>query len=830
MRPAEERDGLLPTAPLSRKISLDQVASALESALEEETMDGRSAAFPVSLSSRADHVFLVLAPILLAVSCLAGESAIASPNGTWRPVPASWGYAGLTPARYGHAAAYDALRRRMVVYGGAYGDQRELVTLDLSSGNGWTQVAIPDAPFTTRVGGSILYDPKRDRFLVYGGTDGINILSDDVTILAAQGPLSYLAMNTAGTRPPGRLGQLTVYDPIRDRLIVFGGYSPTSGFLNDLWTLSLSGAPTWTPLSAAGTAPSPRDYTGGVYDRAHDRIVFFGGNVSGVPSAETWELTLSATPAWNLITPVGSPPPGRFAHVSVVDTIGDRMIVNGGYDSGSRSDTWSFDLDGPGSWSPILTSQDPIPPRHSSAGIFDPVSSRMILSGGRDEATATQQPDTPVLELASSTPQWRLQGAPMPKPRYGTTLVYDPGMERVILFDGYTTNDQFPDNYGEWWQLDLSGSQTWSLHYSAGNPLPLQGVGRAAVVDSARARMLIVGGYGPSWISLFSLDLVGSSGWTQIVSPGTLPPGRSYPAAVIDTRRDRLILFGGNGAAPLNDLWALPLAAGSSWQPLAAGGTPPSPRFGHSAVYDAARDRVLVFGGIDHPFSAGTGGVSDLWELTLDPAPQWHQLQSDGFLLTGRGFQTMTLDPTRDRLVLYGGTDLIDASDQVWTLPLAHPDTWTQIFPSSAGPPPLGRFAHAAVYDPRRDRIVVYGGVDQGQPPFGDTWYLSFDGSSVSVAPPRPEAPGHIGLAVRWVHDSPGSGPLMAYSLETMAPASLEVFDVMGRLVERRVLTPTSSGETGQVPLFTGSHPSGLYLVRLLQSGHQARARAIALR
>src|SRR5206468_1114176 len=63
-----------------------------------------------------------------------------------------------------------------------------------------------------------------------------------------------------GASPGPRYSHAAIYDPVRDRMIVFGGFN-ASTFQDDnqVWSLSLSGTPTWTQLHPEGPAPSPRE-------------------------------------------------------------------------------------------------------------------------------------------------------------------------------------------------------------------------------------------------------------------------------------------------------------------------------------------------------------------------------------------------------------------------------------------------------------------------------------------------------------------------------------------------------------------------------------------
>ena len=97
-------------------------------------------------------------------------------------------------------------------------------------------------------------------------------------------------------------------------------------------------------------------------------------------------------------------------------------------------------------------------------------------------------------------------------------------------------------------------------------------------------------------------------------------------------------MHGARGAPPLllvhglggqkEAWWPVQRALDGAWRVVApdlpgSGGTPPAGRYGHSAVYDAGADRMIVFG--------GTGGsvLGDTWALAL-AVPAWTQLTPSG--------------------------------------------------------------------------------------------------------------------------------------------------------------------------------------------------------
>ena len=76
------------------------------------------------------------------------------------------------------------------------------------------------------------------------------------------------------------------------------------------------------------------------------------------------------------------------------------------------------------------------------------------------------------------------------------------------------------------------------------------------------------------------------------------PPGRLVAAMAIDSANYRAILFGGIGANTVHydDVWSLSLDD-YRWQLLNVAGTSPGGRARHAMVYDSPNRRMLVFGG-----------------------------------------------------------------------------------------------------------------------------------------------------------------------------------------------------------------------------------------
>jgi len=259
---------------------------------------------------------------------------------------------GIPPsARYLHGAIYDPVRDRMVVFGGL-GDSFSILgdvwTLSLTGTPAWTPLTPAGTPPSARYAHSMIYDPVRDRIVVFGGLGIIGGgYHNDVWALSLAGTPTWTELTASGTLPFARYVHQALYDPVRDRMVVFGGlyYDGIENRpLNDVWALSLAGAPSWTEVTPNGTPPSPRSSHTAVYDPLRDRMVTFGGEVSpGAYLNDVWALSLAGTPTWTALTPIGTPPNARYAHSTVYDSLRDRIIVYGGDDgSGTLDDVWTL--------------------------------------------------------------------------------------------------------------------------------------------------------------------------------------------------------------------------------------------------------------------------------------------------------------------------------------------------------------------------------------------------------------------------------------------------------------------------------------------------------
>jgi hypothetical protein len=698
------------------------------------------------------------------------------PDGSWDEL--------VIASRYEHTAIYDPVRERMVVFGGGGSgsyDFDDVWALSLAVSPVWTRLTPAGTPPSGRVMHTAIYDPVRDRMVVFAGVDLFGYPRNDVWALSLAANPVWTQLTPDGTPPSGTFASTAIYDPLRDRMVVFGGECR-----NDVWALSLAGSTAWAQLNPAGTPPIGRMMHTAIYDPVRDRMLVFGGLDCSGEHNDVWALSLAGSTAWTQLNPTGVPPSGRWIHTAIYDPALDRMIVFGGQDgpyaSNFRNDVWALSLRGTPAWTQLTPDGTPPSQRGSHTAIYDPAHFRMVVFGGDNGVHFN---DVWALSLARSTAwvQLTLAGTP-PSERDRHTAIYDPVRDRMVVFAGL--DNASPRN--DVWTLSLAVYPVWTQRTPDGTPPSRRG-GHTAIYDPVRDRMVVFGGgadaSNPS--NVWALSLAGNMEWVGL-SPDGMSPGRVLHTAIYDPARDRMVVFGGlSNGSPRNDVWTLSLAGSASWAQLTPAGTPPSGRENHTAIYDPVRDRMVVFGGLGNSYP-----VNDVWALSLAGNTSWAQLTPAGTPPNGRAYHSAIYDPVRDRMVVFGGLDNGSPQRDVWALSLAGSTAWARLTP--AGTPPSPRESHTAIYDPARDGMVVFGGFD-GDGDFctdrnNEVWAMWFQ--SPIAAPPVPRS-----AAVTLAQNFPNPfnpATTIEFSLSAIGPVSLIVYDMRGRLVRKLVSCEQPAG------------------------------------
>jgi hypothetical protein len=157
----------------------------------------------------------------------------------------------------------------------------------------------------------------------------------------------------------------------------------------------------------------------------------------------------------------------------------------------------------------------------------------------------------------------------------------------------------------------------------------------------------------------------------------------------------------------------------------------PEPRHAYALVYDSVRHRAVLFGGIS---ADSTHTFADVWTLDLDHPRAWERLATTGRRPLPRADVLAAYDPRRDRLWVWGGRNhtgaiLGDAEFLQFSSVPGEVSTWYVANPDlepGTGHRPAPRSGAAATWDDTGRMLVFHGGSSGGSTA-GGTWALTTD-------------------------------------------------------------------------------------------------------
>ncbi len=277
--------------------------------------------------------------------------------------------------------------------------------------------------------------------------------------------------------------------------------------------------------------------------------------------------------------------------------------------------------------------------------------------------------------------------------------------------------------------LPLHSQLSWNrLDIKGPSPEPRRGVG--GIFDSENNRVVFQGGESrPDPFPKFFSDTWALDLEAQAWQElnGATPSARCHFSWVTHPQRDLGLLFG--GFPRNNELWSYRLSS-ASWIQTSQGTARPPPRCLQAAALSVDRNEMVVYGGLRGAF---TPDLQDTWVYDIDSG-QWTKAVSES--PPGRRYGSAHVwDQKRQRLVLFGGL-IIDSqgtireADDLWAFDLKA-RSWKQLTPLNDGPS-RRQFARAVAL-PARDGLILWGGRDspptaEGSPEFkNDLWFLGFD-------------------------------------------------------------------------------------------------------
>ena len=751
------------------------------------------------------------------------------------------------------------------------------------------------------------YDPARDRIWMLTTTVGFSQPTQLWYLDLSADPMQWTQQATTGSYPDqlstGIIAGAFAFDPARDRLLAFGGATTCNfcyGAYNTVWSLSLTGTPHWSTEVVTGTPPGARHSSAMVYDPWRDRMVIYGGNYfpgtgSGTWYDDTWQLSLAAPMTWQPITSIPDPPVGRIPGPALLDSLARRMIVMGAQlgPSGTQvpdiltldlspgvpasearwgtlpsgpsqygalfvqreqarivsydgTDQWNLLLGGTPAWNLVgLGLAGPLK-RKGMVSFVDAARQRVYAGLGGSGAGPATDGSMQVRPLAQDVP-WVTLSATGPSARYGANAVADPAADRALVFGGAAapgTNDT--DEYSDLWSFDFGGAG-WT-HLTPAGPPPVR-TEALGVFDTQRRRLIVHGGRltNPSpvarsdtWIydavaGTWSAAAVGSYGgvWGEV--------------GIYDPVRDRVVALGPGLAGPVH---LLPLGpALGTWTAVTPNGTPPN-AIAEAAVYDSLNDRILVVG--------GPGPNTSIWALSLSDPPTWSQATPSGVPPAVRFGCALAADPVRERVLMFGGASSGGPLDgNTWAFYFDEATTPTQLaliaadatsdqvtlrwFAGGAGSTSATVYRRAldedwqALGEESADGTGVVTWVDRDVVPGADYDYrlgIAGPGGERFFGEARVSVPARSGLALEGMRPNPSDGPLLVtFSLQNSSPASLELLDVAGRRILRRDVGALGAGaHTARLDADAAPPAAGLYFLRLTQGRRTLMRRVVLAR
>jgi len=747
-------------------------------------------------------------------------------------------------------AFYDFARDRIWAMSLPISDSLKLWTMDLAdAAPAWTPQAYtwsnPALADTAIQNSALVFDDARDRLLSFGGYASLlscilHCVPPGATNVIYQlqlaGTPQWSTVPVDGPAPGPRLDVAIVRDPWRDRVVIYGGVSFGPVLYDETWALSLGTPMTWTLLNPTVIPPSGRVVDSAVLDSLGRRWYIHGlqPGLGGGPPTYALDLSNSVNDAdasWSEVAPAAGTV-ASYPAMTFIQPGQNRLVAMDG------TSEWRLPLSAPTDWQ--LVPGAPLR-RNDLVGFVDPVTQRLYAGLGPDDQFQWRP-------IGQEVP-WTPLGTQGPT-GFGASAGVDPVGGKVWVFGGHDQSDDV--EYSDLWSMNLSTSQ-WSLA-SAGNP-PIPRSEALGVFDSAHRRFIVHGGRytNPSPVALgdtWVYDVVAGS-WSS-------PPAGSYgldygEVGIYDPVRDRVLAFGGHNG--VKDVHVLPLGATiGTWSLLATSGTPPdwSNEETLAAAYDPEADRMLVMGGV---------GTTALWALNLAGTPTWEQLVLAGPLPLQRRGMALAYDAAKHRLLIFGGAQIAPAQ------PGSDPgDVWAAVFPPGVVATELSLFSVDASPDGVTLRWYGSGSAASGtvyrrEP--GSAWralgVTAADGLGHWSWLDRDVIPGagydyrlgvvrhggerffgetHVDVPLRSTFDlagvepNPSDGPLsVRFSLPGSAPATLELFDVTGRRLAERSVGGLGTG-THQLRLDSDRvrPAAGLYLVRLRQAGRERIARVVIAR
>ena len=309
-----------------------------------------------------------------------------------------------------------------------------------------------------RLGARMVYDPVGQRIIMYGGAIWENRYSFYDELWSYEPETNTWTLLEMHNSPDPRFNDMIVYIPERNQLFLFGGWTHEDRidgtFIFDFATS------TWTELHPSNQ-PSRRSDASIAYDPENDVIVLYSGYLQNdTHTRDTWIYSF-AEQNWVKQHPENTPL-GQYGHYMVYAEQTGQLLMYPGHWSiwsngrmtshGFGGNIWEYDVVEE-VWTEHQSASIP-PGRYWGNLVYDSTENRLILFGGHG---AVDYDDIWTYDIETET--WTRATQTVKPPKRGSfAMAYDPENKVVVIFGGFGENGE---SLGDTWVLDCE-TLTWS--------------------------------------------------------------------------------------------------------------------------------------------------------------------------------------------------------------------------------------------------------------------------------------------------------------------------------------------------------------------------------
>jgi len=134
---------------------------------------------------------------------------------------------------------------------------------------------------------SEVFDTYDQKAYIFGGYQSGGTASSSLFVTNAFASWEDLTGNV-GNKPSPRYGHSAAWDQGSRTMYIFGGYSASQGYMNDLYSFDTSNPTAFKQITPSNSGPSPRAYHGALWDTTAKAMLVIGGRNGGTVFDDAW--------------------------------------------------------------------------------------------------------------------------------------------------------------------------------------------------------------------------------------------------------------------------------------------------------------------------------------------------------------------------------------------------------------------------------------------------------------------------------------------------------------------------------------------------------------